>query len=260
MDDALVSRLRAAGCVFAEEEAVLLREAGGDLERLAARRAAGEPLELVLGWAEFAGLRISVAPGVFVPRRRTELVARLAVALAPRGGTVVDLCAGSGAIAAAVAHARPDLTVIAADIDPRAVALASATLAPLGASSLLSDMDAALGHLSPRVDVVTACPPYVPTAQIPLMPREARDHEPARALDGGPDGTALQREVFAASSRLLRAGGVAIVETSEVLAELTVAAADSAGLSPAVEQDDERGAVVVVARQAGARISSSRRR
>ena len=121
MDDALVSRLRAAGCVFAEDEAAMLRAAANDeadLEHMAARRIAGEPLEVVVGYAAFAGLRIPVAAGVFVPRVRTELVARLAAQLAPPSSIVVDLCCGSGAIAAAVAHSRPDLAVWAADIDP----------------------------------------------------------------------------------------------------------------------------------------------
>lgn len=249
MDDAVVARLRAAGCVFAEEEAALLAAAGGDLDALVARRVAGEPLETVLGWAEFAGLRIAVAPGVFVPRRRTALVARLAIAAAPPGGIVVDLCCGSGAIAAAIAHARPDLTVIAADIDPLAVGLAAANLAPFGATARVSDLDAALSHLTGTVDVVTACPPYVPSDQIALMPREARDHEPTRALDGGPDGTALQAAALAASSRLLRPGGVAVMETSDALAELTVAAAGAAGLTAALERDDAIGGVALVARR-----------
>ncbi|WP_062467569.1 putative protein N(5)-glutamine methyltransferase [Demequina maris] len=248
-----VARLRAAGCVFAEDEARLIAEAAGTDpaagERLLARRIAGEPLEHVLGWAGFAGLRIAVAPGVFVPRRRTELVARLAADLAPPGGLVVDLCCGTGAIAAAVAHARPDVRIVAADIDPAAVALAARTLAPFGASSLVSDLDAALGGLTGTVDVVASCPPYVPTAQIPLMPREARDHEPARALDGGADGAALQRGVLAASSRLLRPGGVAVVETSEALVALTASAAGDAGLAAEVARDEERGATAVVARR-----------
>ncbi|WP_062518338.1 putative protein N(5)-glutamine methyltransferase [Demequina gelatinilytica] len=247
------ARLRAAGCVFAEEEARLIAEAAGDdpraHESLVRRRISGEPLEVVVGWAWFAGLRIPIAPGVFVPRRRTELVARLATSLTPPGGRVVDLCCGAGAIAAAVAHARPDLAVTAADVDPAAVVLASRTLAPLGASCLVSDMDGALPDLAGRVDTVTACPPYVPTAQIALMPREARDHEPRLALDGGPDGAALQRAVLAASARLLRAGGVAIIETSEALAALTLAAAAAAGFAADVEHDEELGAVAVIARR-----------
>src|SRR5690606_11440977 len=100
----LVARLRRAGCVFAEDEARLLREAasGAELEALVARRVAGAPLEVLLGWTDFAGLRVAIAPGVFVPRRRSELLARLAAEALPPGGVVVELCCGVGAIAAAV--------------------------------------------------------------------------------------------------------------------------------------------------------------
>src|SRR3954454_10326349 len=110
----IVSTLRAAGCVFAEDEARLLAEAARDPVELAdmvARRAAGVPLEHVLGWASLCGLRVAVDPGVFVPRRRTELLASQAIELAPRGAVVVDLCCGSGGGggggAPAGAHARP---------------------------------------------------------------------------------------------------------------------------------------------------------
>src|SRR5919198_868550 len=104
----IVSRLRAAGCVFAEDEALLLISAAGSPGELAAmvdRRIAGLPLEHVLGWAEFCGLRIAVDPEVFVPRRRTELLVRQAIALARPGAVVVDLCCGSGAVGAALAAA-----------------------------------------------------------------------------------------------------------------------------------------------------------
>ena len=140
---AVVGRLRAAGCVFAEDEArLLLAEAktAGELAELVERRVAGQPLEHVLGWAEFAGLRITVEPGVFAPRHRTELLVREAAALASAGmGTdaegvsgasgaallVVDLCCGSGAVGAALAAAVErtvgSIELHAADIDPVAV-------------------------------------------------------------------------------------------------------------------------------------------
>lgn len=251
-DDALVARLRAAGCVFAEDEAAALSAAAPDvpwLERMVERRIAGEPLEVILGYAEFAGLRIPVVAGVFVPRRRTELVARLAAEAAPHSATVVDLCCGTGAIAAAIAHARPDLAVWAADSDPAAVALASATLAAYGATALVSDMDSALpGALAGAVAVVAACPPYVPSAELDHMPPEARDHEPRAALDGGEDGTALQQRVFEAATRLLAPEGVCVVETSEHLATASLAAAARAGLRATLERDDALDAVVVVCR------------
>src|ERR687889_1157301 len=119
----VVHRLRAAGCVFAEDEARLLLDAAGtpaELEELVQRRVAGEPLEHLLGWAEFCGLRIAVAPGVFVPRRRTELLVRQAAALAPPGAVVVDLCCGSGAVAAVLSTLLHRPEIHASDVDPAA--------------------------------------------------------------------------------------------------------------------------------------------
>ena len=247
---ALVTQLREAGCVFAEEEAAILFASASDtpeLELMVTRRIAGEPLEHVVGWAEFAGLRIPVEPGVFVPRRRTELVARITQRLAPASGTLVDLCCGAGAIGVAVATWRDDLTVIAADVDPVAVGLARRALEPLGGTAVVSDMDAGLpAELKGVVDVVASCPPYVPTRQIALMPHEARDHEPRKALDGGKDGARMQARVFEAARRLLAPGGVCVVETSDHVVDATVAAATRAGLAAAVEEDDVLGAVVVI--------------
>src|SRR5450432_1469341 len=124
---AAVTRLRAAGCVFAEDEARLLISAArtpADLAAMVDRRVAGLPLEHVLGWAEFCGLRIAVDPGVFVPRRRTEFLVHQATALTRPGSVVVDLCCGSGALGAAVAAAQGQIELHAADIDPAAVACA----------------------------------------------------------------------------------------------------------------------------------------
>ena len=101
----IVTRLRAAGCVFAEDEAELLISAARtprELQEMVGRRVAGLPIEQVVGWAEFRGLRIAVEPGVFVPRRRTEFLVEQAAALARPGDVIVDLCCGAGAIAAAL--------------------------------------------------------------------------------------------------------------------------------------------------------------
>src|SRR5215813_3530505 len=127
----IVARLRAAGCVFAEDEARLLMTAArtpAELEVMVGQRAAGRPLEQVLGWAEFCSLRIAVAPGVFVPRRRTEFLVRQAGALARPGAVIVDLCCGAGAIGAALAAAVDRAEVHAADIDPAAVRCARQNL------------------------------------------------------------------------------------------------------------------------------------
>ncbi|NUP74614.1 MAG: putative protein N(5)-glutamine methyltransferase [Sinomonas sp.] len=215
-------RLRAAGCVFAEDEARLLREAapdGAGLEALVARRIVGEPLESVVGWAEFCGLRVAVAPGVFVPRRRSELVAREAVALAAAvgvGAVVVDLCCGSGAIGAAVAKAVPGIELHAADIDPVAVGVAGRNIAPFGGRAYAGDLFGALpARLRNRVDVIAANAPYVPSAEVALMPTEARDYEPLAALDGGSDGLDIQRRAVAEAGEWLVPAGTLLNETSK---------------------------------------------
>src|SRR5688572_5374167 len=121
---AVVARLRAAGCVFAEEEAGLLTAAAatsGQLATLVDQRVAGLPLEHLLGWVQFCGLRIAAAPGVFVPRRRTELLVREAIARARPDPVVVDLCCGSGAVGAALAAVLDIAELHAADVDPAAV-------------------------------------------------------------------------------------------------------------------------------------------
>jgi len=171
--------LRAAGCVFAEEEAELLMEASPTtvgLERLVARRCAGEPLEVLLGWAAFRGLRVGVDAGVFVPRRRTEPMVDLASSLAADGAVVVDLCTGSGAVALALSVERPDLELYAADLHPAALRCARTKLIDR-AQVFLSDLFEGLpADLRGRVEVATANVPYVPTGELDLLPSEAGDH------------------------------------------------------------------------------------
>lgn len=249
--DALVRRLRAAGCVFAEDEAALLAAEASDAEALdvaTARRVAGEPLEQVLGWAAFRGLRVAVAPGVFVPRARTALLVEEALRVLPAGGTVVDLCCGTGAVGLAVVDAAPGAALWAVDVDPAAVACARHNLGSRGAA-LLGDLDAPLPpDLAGRVDVLVANAPYVPTAEIAHMPPEARDHEPRAALDGGADGVDLHRRVAAAAPRWLAPGGHLLIETSTGQADATAAACAAHGLVPRVVHDEDLDGTVVVAR------------
>ena len=245
---AVTAALRAAGCVFAEAEAALLLAAAGDAARLDAlvvRRVAGEPLEHLLGWAEFRGLRIAVSPGVFVPRRRTEALVEQAVARIRPGAVVVDLCCGSGAVAAAIVAAVPGIELHAADVDPAAVACARRNLA--GSHVHEGDLFAALpGGLRGRIDVLVANAPYVPTSAIGLMPPEARDHEPPVALDGGGDGLTVLRRIVAGAPDWLAPRGVLLFETGTAQAPDAVAALCTAGLAPLVVEDEERGATVVV--------------
>jgi release factor glutamine methyltransferase len=246
----LVARLRAAGCVFAEDEAALLVEAaadGGDLELLVAERVAGTPLEQVLGWAEFAGLRVVVAPTVFVPRRRTEVLVQVALESLGTGDVVVDLGCGTGAIAAALLAAEPGLDVWAVDVDPAAVACARRNLPPDRVCE--GDLYAALpAHLRGQVSVLAANAPYVPTSAIATMPPEARDHEARVALDGGPDGLDVQRRVIREAGGWLAPGGVLLVETSTEQAARTAAAMEAAGLAAEVRHDPDLDGTVAVGR------------
>jgi release factor glutamine methyltransferase len=198
----VIAQLRAAGCVFAEEEAALLLAAAanaGELDALIRQRTLGLPLEHVLGWADFCGLRVAVDPQVFVPRRRTEYLVRRAARLLqerPGGGrpVVVDLCCGSGAVGAALAAVAGPLELHAADIDPAAVACAQRNLRPLGGEVHRGDLyDPLPDKLRGRVDILAVNAPYVPSEMISTMPPEARLHEPRVSLDGGPDGLELQR-------------------------------------------------------------------
>ncbi|MFR9729817.1 putative protein N(5)-glutamine methyltransferase [Saccharopolyspora sp. MS10] len=248
--DQVVARLRRAGCVFAEDEARLLlaESGGGALEPMLARREAGLPLEQVLGWAEFLGLRIALDPGVFVPRRRTEFLARQAVLAAERAGAepvVVDLCCGSGALGAAVLDRLPRAEVHAADLDDAAVRCARRNLPPERVHA--GDLDEALpARLRGRIDVLVVNAPYVPTGSLPLLPPEAREHEPRLALDGGADGLALHRRVAAAAPALLAPGGSLLVETSREQAGGTAAAMSGHGLRARVRSDDEVAGTVAI--------------
>jgi release factor glutamine methyltransferase len=269
---AAAARLRAAGCVFAEEEAQLLADAAStraDLEAMVERRASGLPLEHVVGWAEFCGLRITVGPGVFVPRRRSELLVRRAIAAAresrPAPGSgplsesgppsesaraprpvILDLCCGSGAIGVAVVAALGAAELHAVDVEPAAVACARENVAAIGGHVYQGDLyDPLPAALRGRVDVLAVNAPYVPTGEIALMPPEARLHEPAVALDGGTDGVAIHRRIAAEAARWLAPTGRLLIETSDRQAALTAAAMTAGGLLVTVTSDDDLAATVV---------------
>ena len=269
---ATVTRLRAAGCVFAEDEARLLISAARTPAALAAmvdRRAAGQPLEHVLGWAEFCGLRIAVDPGVFVPRRRTEFLVRRAAALVRRAAAparqdaarqdtarqdtarpravVVDLCCGSGAVGVALAAALGQVELYAADIDPAAVRCARRNVAAAGGRVYQGDLYEPLpAPLRGRVDILAANVPYVPSGDVGLLPPEARAHEPRVALDGGADGLDVLRRVAAGAPSWLAPGGHLLVETSERQAPRAAEAFARDGLIPRVAHSARLNATVVI--------------
>ncbi|GAA2899671.1 putative protein N(5)-glutamine methyltransferase [Streptosporangium fragile] len=218
-----------------------------DLDAMVDRRVAGLPLEHVLGWAEFCGLRVAVDPGVFVPRRRTEFLVRQAAALTRPGAVVVDLCCGSGAVGVALAAALGRVELHAADIDPTAVWCARRNVTAAGGRVYEGDLYEPLpAALRGRVDVLVANAPYVPTEAIGLLPPEARVHEPRVALDGGADGLDVQRRVAAAAPLWLAPGGHLLIETSERQAPRTVEVFARNGLITRVTGSGELYATVVI--------------
>jgi release factor glutamine methyltransferase len=279
----LTARLRAAGCVFAEDEARLLLDAATTpeaLEAMARSRIAGLPLEHLLGWAEFCGLRIAVTSGVFVPRRRTEFLVRQAGAFLAswrleilqqdNGRTdhqrhhsqagdpavdtvpvVVDLCCGSGAVGAALAALSGPVELHSADIDPLAAACARRNVEPLGGEVHEGDLYTPLpARLHGRVRVLAVNAPYVPSADIGTMPPEARLHEPRACLDGGADGLEVQRRVAAGALQWLAPGGQVLIETSGRQASRTAGILRSHGLAVRVLASEELGATVVAGTRA----------
>lgn len=248
-----MAALRAAGCVFAEDEAALILAAArtpAELTGLVDLRVSGRPLELVLGWAEFRGLRIAVEPGVFVPRRRTEFLVDQALARVPDAAVVVDLCCGSGAVGAALAAALGPVTLHAADIDPVAVRCARRNVVGAGGQVHTGDLFAALPTgLRGRVDILAANVPYVPTGEVALLPAEAREHEPLAALDGGTDGLDVLRRVAAEAPGWLAPGGCLLVETSERQAPAAVEAFTRGGLETRLAVSEERYAHAVIGKR-----------
>ncbi|GAA3864579.1 putative protein N(5)-glutamine methyltransferase [Leifsonia kafniensis] len=282
-ESALVTRLRAAGCVFAEDEARLLlaaAETPAALAEMVDRRVLGLPLEHILGWVEFYGLRVEVDQGVFVPRRRSEFLVQEAAALAEPGAVVLDLCCGSGALGVALASVVPGIELHAADIEPAAVLCARRNVEGLGARLGRAEHVGQAGHaghaghvghagqagqaghaghvyqgdlyaplpaiLRARVDILMANTPYVPTDAIGLMPPEARFHEPHVTLDGGADGLDVQRRVAAAATEWLAPGGHLLVETGESQAATTAAFFASNGLDVRIATSEEFYATVVI--------------
>ncbi|WP_433391195.1 putative protein N(5)-glutamine methyltransferase [Micromonospora sp. KLBMP9576] len=252
---ALVHRLRAAGCVYAEDEAELLIAAADSartLTDLADRRVAGLPLEHVLGWAEFCGERIAVDPGVFVPRARTALLVDAAVAVTGPAAAVVELCCGSGAATVALARRLAPRWLAAADVDPAAVACARRNLDPLAVPVFQGDLyDALPAPWRGRLDLVLANAPYVPTAAVALMPPEARLYEAPVALDGGPDGLAVLRRVAEGAADWLAPGGHLVVEAGQAQVDALCAVLAAVGLRPTVTRDEDRDATAVTARRPG---------
>jgi release factor glutamine methyltransferase len=188
------------------------------LADLVRRRAARVPLQHITGRAHFRHLSVLVGPGVFVPRPETEVVVQHAldrVATSPRPNpVVVDLCSGSGVIAASIAAEAPGAVVHAVEADQGALPWLRRNLADTGVQIHGCDLDDALPGVVGGVDIVVANPPYIPEAAVPRDPEVAR-HDPAMALYSGPDGLDHIRRIETLAARLLRAGGWVVVEHAD---------------------------------------------
>jgi release factor glutamine methyltransferase len=243
--------LRAAGCVFAEDEARLLAASGATdhaLLEMMDRRLAGVPLEHVLGWVDFCGLRLLVGPGVFVPRQRSALLVLAAADLTATGATVLDLCCGCGALAAGLARLVPSLRLHATDISRSAVDLARQNLAPYGARCYEGDLFTPLpAGLRGRVDTLLCNAPYVPTGEVRNLPPEARIHEPLATLDGGGDGLEVQRRVLREAREWLAPGGHLLMEIGQDQEAACLDLLAAGGLRAWTRTDDDAGAIIAIA-------------
>jgi len=197
---------------------------------------------VILGWVSFAGIRVFVDPGVFVPRQRTAYLANQAIKRARPGDVVVDLCCGAGAIGAAIEAALPSVEVHASDIEHAAVVNARRNLARVYEGDLF---DALPSSLRGRVDILVVNAPYVPSDEIVLMPREAREFEPLVTLDGGVDGVAIHRRIAAECAPWLSPSAHVLVETSRAQAPLTAGAFEEHGFTARIKR--KKGATIVVA-------------
>jgi release factor glutamine methyltransferase len=242
LDRSSVSRtLAAAGCISPDTEAdELIAAADGDgavLSDLVSRRSEGEPVAWLVGSVRFCDERVTVSPGVYVPRRQTEPLVRRAAALLPDEGLAADLCTGSGAIAVVLRASVPSARVVATELDVAALTCARANGVEVFPGYLDDPLPSALEH---RVDVMTAVVPYVPTDAMRFLPRDVQTYEPRLALDGGSEGTDLLNEVVRRAPRWLRPGGWLFLELggdqAESIARLT---RDRGFEMPEVLIDDE---------------------
>ena len=185
------------------------------------RRARREPLQRILGWEEFRGLRIELTEAVLVPRPETETLADLALTLLPPvvegyRPLVIDMGTGSGCVACAIAAGRPDVGVLAIDVSGSAATVARDNARRLGLAGrvriVATNLFEAIGGAT--ADLIVSNPPYLPTAVLATLPPEVRDHDPRLALDGGPDGLGVIAPLVAGAGARLGPTGAIALETA----------------------------------------------
>jgi release factor glutamine methyltransferase len=227
----------------------------GRFRALVARRAGHEPLQHLLGFEDFRGLRLRVAPDALIPRPETEGLVEWALELLdPQARLVADVGTGSGAIACALVSARPDIQVLALDASPGALVVAADNVRALGLGGrvrlVAGDLLEPLAARPRRLDMIVANLPYLASALIPTLPREVRDFEPRAALDGGPDGLQALRRLVTAVPAALRPGGWLVLEIGEDQAGALASLMGAEGLVDIAARRDLRGAERYVAGRA----------
>jgi release factor glutamine methyltransferase len=233
--------------LYLEPQRSVDAEATARFHAIVERRATHEPVQHLLGYEEFRGLRIGVTPDVLIPRPETEgLVERALELLADRAGAIVaDIGTGSGAIACALASARPDLEVLAVDRSLGALSVASENVRGLGLAArvrlVAGDLFGPLGSLGGSLDMIVANPPYLPSGIIPTLPVEVERFEPHLALDGGPDGLRVLRRLVAQAPRFLRPGTWLLMEIGEEQAGPLASLMAAEGFSRIGARRDLRG-------------------
>ncbi len=192
-------------------------------EKAMTRLAAGEPIQYVLGYAWFRGLKFAVEPGVLIPRPETEVAVEQALAVTPANGAVLDIGTGSGCIALTVAKERSDAKVTAWDVSPQAMSITRKNAEKLGVSVNVERVDVMASWPDIQVDVVVSNPPYVLETEKEQMHRNVLEHEPSLALFV-PDSDPLRfyREIAQKARGILSAHGQLVLEINERKATETV--------------------------------------
>jgi release factor glutamine methyltransferase len=264
--------------LYLEPERGLAEADGGRYRALVARRAGHEPLQHLLGYEDFRGLRLRVTPDVLIPRPETEGLVEWALELLAglsadggRAGAIsrpplmvngqsigrafplllADIGAGSGAIACALATERPDARVLATELSPAALSVAEGNVRALGLADrvrlLAGDLLEPLAAEPGRLAMIVANAPYLPSGILPSLPREVVDFEPRQALDGGPDGLAVIRRLLAVAPAALRPGGWLVLEIGEDQAATVAGLMDAQGFVDVATREDLRGVTRYVA-------------
>jgi release factor glutamine methyltransferase len=217
--------------LYADFERVPSEKQLHDFRKLVQRAAEDEPIAYLTGIAHFFNLEFEVTRDVLIPRPDTETLVENVLQFCRRTAgfetpRVLDLCTGSGCIAAAIAHHNKNSSVVAVDISPAAIALAKRNIEKLGLADRVSllegDLFEPLRQLVDQhpFDLIVSNPPYIATQQLQTLPRSVRDYEPMQALDGGLDGLMLHRRIFAAAPARLRGGGRILLEIAFDQAEI----------------------------------------